>query len=262
MAVQTAPQADVPDRATGALFSRKRLDRRHPLADTMADEPLRYLKDVIMRGLLSVIVLVSALAPAAVSAEGNLAKRADRLEPLMLDAADGFSIKRYEIETGRFYRWRITSDGREEYMLRAPELIRNFVLTKRQEMHYLDRSGRHRGQGSQTARRHPCAGIRRRGVHRLVLSGDPAWQLRLFRRGSARSGFRGRIHRQVASRAGAPQGKRQRPSGSSLPRVSSVLLRCKKPSKGARPITALWLCSRIGCRSWLFQLRKDDGLPL
>ena len=78
-----------------------------------------------MRGLLSVIVLVSALAPAAVSAEGNLAKRADRLEPLMLDAADGFSIKRYEIETGRFYRWRITSDGREEYMLRAPELIRN-----------------------------------------------------------------------------------------------------------------------------------------
>lgn len=72
---------------------------------------------------LSAALLFSALAPAR--AEGNLAVRAERLPPLMLDAADGFSVKTYEIETGQFYRWRIVSDGREEYKLQAPELFRN-----------------------------------------------------------------------------------------------------------------------------------------
>ena len=64
-----------------------------------------------------------AAAPAW--AEGNLAVRAERLEPLKLDALKGFSVKTYEIETGRYYRWRIVSDGREEYKLLAPELFRN-----------------------------------------------------------------------------------------------------------------------------------------
>ncbi len=72
---------------------------------------------------LSAALLFSAFAPAR--AEGNLAVRAERLPPLMLDAADGFSVKTYEIETGQFYRWRIVSDGREEYKLQAPELFRN-----------------------------------------------------------------------------------------------------------------------------------------
>ena len=58
-------------------------------------------------------------------AEGNLAKRATRLAPLKLDAAKGFSEKRYDLETGKYYRWRIISDGREEYKLLAPELFRN-----------------------------------------------------------------------------------------------------------------------------------------
>lgn len=58
-------------------------------------------------------------------AAGNLAKRAERLEPMVIDAADGFSKKVYEIETGKYYRWRITSDGRDEYRLLAPELFRN-----------------------------------------------------------------------------------------------------------------------------------------
>ena len=40
-------------------------------------------------------------------------------------AASGFSKKTYEIETGKFYRWRIESDGRDEYKLLAPELMRN-----------------------------------------------------------------------------------------------------------------------------------------
>lgn len=73
--------------------------------------------------ILAVLFFFAALAPAG--AEGNLAVRAERLEPLKLDAAEGFSIKSYEIETGQFYRWRIVSDGREEYKLLAPELFRN-----------------------------------------------------------------------------------------------------------------------------------------
>lgn len=75
---------------------------------------------------LFTIALVLALSPwSGAEAAGNLAKRADRLAPLKLNAAEGFSIKSYEIETGQFYRWRIESDGREEYKLLAPELMRN-----------------------------------------------------------------------------------------------------------------------------------------
>ena len=58
------------------------------------------------------------------AAEGDPTWRATRLEPLLLDAREGFSIRRYEIETGVYYRWRIESDGLEEYRLLAPELFR------------------------------------------------------------------------------------------------------------------------------------------
>ncbi|MDX1401045.1 MAG: hypothetical protein R3245_03910, partial [Kiloniellales bacterium] len=76
-------------------------------------------------GRLMVLVVLYVIVPSFALAEGNLAKRAERLTPLELNAADGFSIKTYQIETGKFYRWRITSDGREEYKLLAPELMRN-----------------------------------------------------------------------------------------------------------------------------------------
>jgi hypothetical protein len=58
-------------------------------------------------------------------AEGNLASRAERLPELLINAVEGFSVTTYEIETGQFYRWRIVSDGRDEYKLLAPELMRN-----------------------------------------------------------------------------------------------------------------------------------------
>lgn len=57
-------------------------------------------------------------------AEGDPTKRATRLDTLVLDAAEGFSIKQYEIETGVYYRWRIESDGLEEYKVLAPDLFR------------------------------------------------------------------------------------------------------------------------------------------
>ena len=76
----------------------------------------------------AIIAVVSALALtpfADAPAAGNLLKRAERLVKLELNAGSGFSIKAYDLETGVYYRWRIVSDGREEYRLVAPELFRN-----------------------------------------------------------------------------------------------------------------------------------------
>jgi hypothetical protein len=71
------------------------------------------------------LILAVLLLPAAAWAEGNLATRAERLPELEIRGAEGFSVTEYVIETGRFYRWRIVSDGRGEYKLMAPELMRN-----------------------------------------------------------------------------------------------------------------------------------------
>ncbi|MFP6718577.1 MAG: hypothetical protein VCB82_13900 [Alphaproteobacteria bacterium] len=62
---------------------------------------------------------------APVRAEGNLASRPERLETLLLGADLSFSVKEYLLETGEYYRWRIESQGGEEFMLRAPDLFRN-----------------------------------------------------------------------------------------------------------------------------------------
>ena len=76
----------------------------------------------IFRSIFVALILVSLAATA--SAEGDPTRRADRLEPLVLDALSGFSVTRYEVETGVYYRWRIASDGLEEYKLLAPELFK------------------------------------------------------------------------------------------------------------------------------------------
>ena len=72
--------------------------------------------------VVTCLALFALLAPA--HAEGDPTRRATRLEPLALDAASGFSVTRYEVETGVYYRWRVTSDGLEEYKLLAPGLFR------------------------------------------------------------------------------------------------------------------------------------------
>ena len=76
-------------------------------------------------GKLAAIALGAALAAGSALAAGDLTRRAERLEPLKLDGAKGFSVKEYTLETGVYYRWRIESDGREEYKLLATELFRN-----------------------------------------------------------------------------------------------------------------------------------------
>lgn len=72
-----------------------------------------------------IAAFLTLLLPVLAAAEGNLAARATRLPALMIEGADGFSVKRYDIKTGQFYRWRVISDGRDEYKLMAPQLMRN-----------------------------------------------------------------------------------------------------------------------------------------
>lgn len=92
--------------------------------ERILDKSLR--KSGLARALSVGLLVAGAVWPATTpEAAGNLAARAERLEPLLLNAAEGFSIAKYEIETGVYYRWRIESDGREEYKLLAPELFRN-----------------------------------------------------------------------------------------------------------------------------------------
>lgn len=74
---------------------------------------------------ISLFAVAATLALAGpVAAEGDPTQRATRLDPLALDAADGFSITEYQVESGVYYRWRIVSDGLEEYKLLAPGLFR------------------------------------------------------------------------------------------------------------------------------------------
>lgn len=79
---------------------------------------------MLTRVLLALAALLLTAAEPA-WAKGDLARRAERLESLVLDAAKGFSVKEYRISTGVYYRWRIESDGKEEYKLLAPDLFAN-----------------------------------------------------------------------------------------------------------------------------------------
>ena len=70
------------------------------------------------------IAFFTLVAPAM--AEGNLAANATRLPDMEIDsAALTFSETTFELETGKYYRWRIVHDGGEELAIVAPELFRN-----------------------------------------------------------------------------------------------------------------------------------------
>ncbi len=70
---------------------------------------------------------LSLIAARGAVARGDLATRAQRLDPLLLGNEESdfwMSQREWRIETGRYYRWRITSSGKREYNLVAPELWR------------------------------------------------------------------------------------------------------------------------------------------
>jgi hypothetical protein len=56
-------------------------------------------------------------------AKGKITKRAERLEEIKIDGLKGFSVAEIELETGKFYRLRITSDGKDEYFFAATDFF-------------------------------------------------------------------------------------------------------------------------------------------
>lgn len=66
-----------------------------------------------------------AVVPFSAHSAGNLAAQPTTIE-LDINGRDlTFSQLEFELETGKYYRWVVTSDGAEEVMIQAPELFRN-----------------------------------------------------------------------------------------------------------------------------------------
>lgn len=63
-------------------------------------------------------------------AEGNLASKPVDLPDLMLSGDLSMSQTEYQLETGKYYRINISSDGQEEFAWMAPELFRNSWLNQ------------------------------------------------------------------------------------------------------------------------------------
>ena len=80
-----------------------------------------------MKQQLAAFAIVSALAiaPTSVVAEGNLASQPTEINLEIDGVTLSFSETEFELETGKYYRWAITSDGVEEVMIQAPDLFRN-----------------------------------------------------------------------------------------------------------------------------------------
>lgn len=77
-----------------------------------------------MKRLLTAIACVLAFAPVALAA-GNIASQPTTLE-LAIDGRNlTFSTTTFELETGKYYKLIITSDGVEEVDVKAPDLWEN-----------------------------------------------------------------------------------------------------------------------------------------
>lgn len=65
------------------------------------------------------------IAPFAVHAAGNLATQPTTLELDINGRTLTFNTNEFQLETGKYYRLVVTSDGAEEVMFQSPELFRN-----------------------------------------------------------------------------------------------------------------------------------------
>ena len=73
--------------------------------------------------IISVLVLFFS---SSILSKGNIASKPTRLEPLILSGKDlSISQSEYLLETGKYYKLSINSDGYEEFMFQSPDLFRN-----------------------------------------------------------------------------------------------------------------------------------------
>lgn len=79
-----------------------------------------------MNRLVAAVAATLAMAiSGSAFAAGNLASEPTTIELKIDGGALTFSQTEYELETGKYYKWVITSDGLEEIMIQAPDLFRN-----------------------------------------------------------------------------------------------------------------------------------------
>jgi hypothetical protein len=77
------------------------------------------MRKIICAGLTAAALAVSAPLPAA-----NLITKATDIAPLQLSAGKAFPKEPIELEAGKYYRWKIESDGTSEMAIAAPEFFR------------------------------------------------------------------------------------------------------------------------------------------
>lgn len=75
------------------------------------------------------IIVLSIFTSTSVLAEGNLAAKPTKLE-LEIRGDLTMSATSFELETGKYYKWIIESDGIEEMMLQAPDIFRNVWVSQ------------------------------------------------------------------------------------------------------------------------------------
>ncbi|KAA2237523.1 hypothetical protein [Salinarimonas soli] len=73
---------------------------------------------------------LALLAPAAASAQSGLVGRSIRLAPIELSAGKPLAEAPYELETGKYYRLPIRSDGSQEMALAGAEFFRNVWINE------------------------------------------------------------------------------------------------------------------------------------
>ncbi len=76
-------------------------------------------------GLAAAAAVTLAMVAAPALSEGNLASKPVDLPELKLTGDLKMSQTEYQLETGKYYRIDITSDGQEEFAWMSPELFRN-----------------------------------------------------------------------------------------------------------------------------------------
>ena len=78
-------------------------------------------------------VLALAVTAGAALAKGDLAVKAEKLEPLVLGSKESdyaMSVREYKLETGKAYRLKIISSGFKEYAIVAPRFFRDIWVRR------------------------------------------------------------------------------------------------------------------------------------
>lgn len=78
-----------------------------------------------MRGFIYRLAAVAGIALLALPlSAANLITKATDLPPLQLSAGKGFPKEAIQLEAGKYYRWKIESDGTSEMAIAAPDFFR------------------------------------------------------------------------------------------------------------------------------------------